>query len=185
MPHIHTEDGQHDHTVSAFIVHLDENNVPRIMLHMHRKLHKLLQPGGHVELNETPWAAIKHELVEETGFNPDQLKLLQPWLRMPMLDKANLHPFPVAHNTHSFKGQGVHKMEHMHYHTDISYGFVTREFPQDAPLEGESTDIRWLTLAELNALDPEELYSDTKTIATWVLTIAVNQWEQVPTSTYA
>ena len=53
MPHIHTEPGQHDHTVGAFIICLG-NNSPKILLHMHKKLNKLLPIGGHIELNEAP-----------------------------------------------------------------------------------------------------------------------------------
>ena len=66
MAHIHTQPGQHDHTASAYIIRTDLDT-PRIMLHLHRKIGKYLQFGGHVELNETPWQAVVHELREESG----------------------------------------------------------------------------------------------------------------------
>lgn len=77
MAHIHTNPGEHDLTASAFIVR-DDFEEPRLLLHMHKKLHILLQPGGHVELNENPWQAIEHELREETGYTFDELEVLQP-----------------------------------------------------------------------------------------------------------
>jgi len=63
MAHIHTQPGQHDHTASAYIVRTDFDE-PKIMLHLHRKIGKYLQFGGHVELHETPWQAVVHELRE-------------------------------------------------------------------------------------------------------------------------
>ena len=57
MPHIHTEPGQHDQTVSAFIFRKVDGEY-KAFLHMHRTLGTLMQVGGHVELDETPWGAI-------------------------------------------------------------------------------------------------------------------------------
>jgi len=53
MSHIHTNPGEHDQTVSAFIIRTDTAE-PELLLHVHKKLGVLLQPGGHIELNETP-----------------------------------------------------------------------------------------------------------------------------------
>lgn len=43
MPHIHNQPGQHDICVSGYIVKITESAEPRIILHKHRKLNKLLQ----------------------------------------------------------------------------------------------------------------------------------------------
>lgn len=67
MPHIHTEPGQHDLTVSAYIVRMDLPE-PAIILHKHRKLNKWLQFGGHVEPHENPWQAVQREIREESGY---------------------------------------------------------------------------------------------------------------------
>jgi len=64
MAHIHTAPNQHDHTVTAYIIRIDKDE-PRALLHMHKKLNVLLPVGGHIELDETPWAAMAHELEEE------------------------------------------------------------------------------------------------------------------------
>ena len=81
MPHLHTGLGEYDHTVSAFIVKVDSTGEPKLLLHHHKKLDVLLQPGGHIELTETPWAAIAHEIKEETGLEVTniQYQSSQPW----------------------------------------------------------------------------------------------------------
>ncbi|MEX2627812.1 MAG: NUDIX domain-containing protein, partial [Ilumatobacteraceae bacterium] len=38
-----------------------------VVLHRHRRLGIWLQPGGHVDPGETPWAAARREAAEETG----------------------------------------------------------------------------------------------------------------------
>jgi len=177
MPHIHTLDGQHDHTASAFIVHIGDRE-SKLFLHMHKKFHKLLQPGGHIELNETPWEAITHELLEETGYEIGQLEVLQPFNRIKSLPNVTVHPVPILHNTHHVDKGGKHM------HTDVGYGFITRELPQGLPAEGESTDIRWVTLSEIREFDETQIGEDTKLIATWLLEQGVNTWENVPTQLF-
>src|ERR1035437_9256827 len=98
MAHIHTNPGEHDQTASAFIVRTDKAE-PELLLHVHKILGVLLQPGGHVELDENPWNAICHEIVEETGFDLGQLMILQPKLRIDSIEGAILHPVPLVHNT--------------------------------------------------------------------------------------
>ena len=72
MPHIHNKPGQHDICVSGYIVKITEGDEPRIILHKHRKLKMLLQFGGHVELDETPWQAVLREIAEESGYDKNQ-----------------------------------------------------------------------------------------------------------------
>jgi 8-oxo-dGTP pyrophosphatase MutT (NUDIX family) len=163
MPHIHTEPGQHDHTVSAYILRYDgefgeDLSNLRLLLHMHKKLGVLLHPGGHVELHENPWAALTHEILEETGYDMDQLILVQP--NMPMVTKlsgpsAILHPLPFYSNTHDANtpelGKGGHR------HTDTTYIFLTGELPRHPLGEDESQDLRWLTLSDIENLPNNEI----------------------------
>lgn len=67
MAHIHTAPGQHDNTVTLYIVR-QFGTEWKGLLHMHRKHHRLLPVGGHVELDETPWQSAVHELREEAGY---------------------------------------------------------------------------------------------------------------------
>src|SRR3954465_16018556 len=98
MPHIHTEPGQHDHTVSAYIFRTDFSE-PKVMLHLHKKHGTYMQFGGHIELNENPWQAITHELREEAGYELDELFILQPHQRLMHLSRGAIaHLQPDSHN---------------------------------------------------------------------------------------
>lgn len=54
------------------------------------------------------------------------------------------HPTPFDMNTHSVGND--------HFHSDLCYGFVADGPAKNPPAGGESTDQRWLTLAEMAAL---------------------------------
>lgn len=176
MPHIHTGPGEHDHTASAIIIRTDGDQ-PRLLLHMHKKLGHLLQLGGHIELNETPWQAVLHEITEESGYLPSQLRLLQPRLRIKKLDRTVVHPQPVVHATHAFSSID-------HNHIDILYAFVTNEEPAQAPGNGESTDLRWLTKREIQNLPEDIIYKDTIETCEYILESIISEWEAVPLSDY-
>ena len=171
MGHIHTNYGEHDLTASAFVIR-DDFSEPRILLHMHKKLHVLLQPGGHVELNEDPWQAIEHELREESGYTFDELDVLQPKGRIPSLTNAKLHPTPLVMNTHTFTEDGSHK------HTDVSFAFLAHGEPSLQPSDGESSDIRWLNLEQLTALEPKEIFDNVREIGKYALTHVYTEWER-------
>lgn len=142
MPHIHTGPGEHDMTTSAYIVRMQDDE-PLVLVHMHKKFGKLMQAGGHIELTETPWATIAHELMEETGYVLGELSVLQPTAHRVFVENAVVHPTPFLVNTH--------KISDDHYHTDLCYAFVAQSEPSALPDEGESQDLRWLTMSELKS----------------------------------
>jgi len=113
---------------------------------MHKKQNKLMNPGGHVELNENPWQAILHELEEETGYAAHQLKIYQPPWAISSLSGAISHPIPFCVNTHEIGDTD-------HFHTDMTYIFSTDSYPENQVGEGESSDLRWLTYDEVEQLD--------------------------------
>ena len=161
MPHIHQEENQYDHTVSAFIVLIEEGKKDRVLLHRHRKLGLWFQPGGHVELNENPYQAIAHELQEETGFDLNDLALLEPrTLRLPQGIQETLHPLPLFSRSHYYIGS-----DPTHYHHDLTYGFVTDKKPQGKPAEGESQELHWFTREELAEIPSGDIHPDIRTIA--------------------
>ncbi len=177
MPHIHTEPGQHDLTVSAYIVRCDGGEW-KCLVHMHKKLHKLLQVGGHVELDETPWQALQHELLEECGYRFAELFVLQP--NDVSFDSPHyvVHPLPLSLNTHMFSVR--------HYHTDIAYGFVAESLPAGQPSEGESADIRWLTLEEMKQAGQRgEIVPDVLDTYRTVVTACVEQYVRVPSTAFS
>lgn len=172
MPHIHTAPNQHDITVSAYIVRLDESE-PLGLVHMHRKLNKLLQIGGHIELDETPWQTLAHEIAEESGYALSQLSVLQPDQRIPEIQAAIVHPVPVEMNTHLIGDN--------HYHSDLAYAFVTRELPIDQPDGDESQDLRWLSLDQLR----EMAAPDTASIYKLVMMHYLKTYHQIPTNHFS
>jgi len=176
MPHIHTKPGEHDLTTSAFIVRLDMRE-PAIMLHRHKKLGKWIQFGGHVEVNETPWQAVSHEIVEESGYAMSQLQLLQPAMRPPIISDTTFHPQPLAIHTHPFKGLD-------HFHTDITFAFVTREAPLHAVADGESSIIQAFTAGELRTIPEDDIPDNVRVLALYVLDKCLLEYEQVSTATY-
>lgn len=158
MPHIHIQPQGHDLTVTAYIVLLsDEGN--RVLFHIHKKVKKFMAPGGHVELTENPWEAITHELLEETGYDINQLKVLQPPVPKLVFEdtKTVKHPIPFMVNTHPMETNVVN-----HYHTDLSYLFTTTELPQHNVGEGESTVFQWFSEADLVAATDDEILSSMK-----------------------
>ncbi len=143
MPHIHTKPGQHDMTVSAYIVRKKVGEW-QCLVHLHRKLGVLMQVGGHIELDETPWQAMAHELEEESGYTLAELAILQPDLAQPRVTGAVTHPLPFMMNTHT-AGPA-------HYHSDTCYAFVAEQPPRAKPKDGESQDVRWLSINDMKAL---------------------------------
>lgn len=127
-------------TISAYIVRLDSDE-PLCLVHMHRKIGKLMQIGGHIELNETPWQTAAHELEEESGYKLSELQIVQHTAER-AVDTTNIsHPAPFLMNTHN--------VGNSHYHSDLCFGFVAHNPPKHAAADGESTDLRWLSLVEL------------------------------------
>lgn len=176
MPHIHTGPGEIDHTVTAYIIR-DDMEEPRVLLHRHKKLNKLLPVGGHIEINETPWAAMAHEIEEESGYLLDDLDILQPTPRIGQYDEVIVHPQPLIMTTHDITDE--------HFHSDTSYLFVAHDDPKIELADDESADIRWLTHSELIALDPAEIWDNTRGTYLQALELFYPQWEYLPASAFS
>lgn len=164
-------------SVTAFIVRVDESE-PKILLHMHRKFGTLMPPGGHIELDETPWAAISHELEEESGYRLDELDILQPKLRLTGATGVIIHPQPFLSNTHPIPGE--------HFHTDLDYLFIAHAAPNHAPHEGESSDLRWLTASEVAALSDEQIKPNIREMCAFVFGALLDSpaHERVPAASF-
>lgn len=175
MPHIHSEPSQYDHTVSAFIIKLDEE--PRIILHKHKYVGKYLHFGGHIELDESPWQSLTREIKEESGYSLSQLKLLQPKNSLKKLGDLVIHPQPFLHVTYHYK-------ELDHYHSDLKYVFITKEEPEDKPQKNESEDIKSFTRKEIINLEEDDMTYHDKEICLYVFTVVLKDWEPVDPSAY-
>lgn len=177
MSHIHTNDYEHDFTITGYIVRADKSS-PRALLHIHKKYGMLLPVGGHIELSENPWQAMEHELLEESGYALDQLHILQPTSRIKNIARVAHHPQPVLFNTHSVPGG-------KHFHSDIAYGFVADSAPSSSVAEGESTDLRWFTRDELLQLTTDEIYENTRQIYLFMIDHALTEWDHIPATDFS
>ncbi len=52
-----------------------------------------------------------------------------------------MHPQAIVNDTHNVGNE--------HYHSDLCYGFVVTHRPRDTVHGDESSDLRWMTLSEL------------------------------------
>lgn len=103
-----------------------------VLLHRHKRLGLWLQPGGHLEPGETPWAAARREAEEETGLR------FEAWSARPPLAHLDVHP----------GGRG-------HTHLDLRYLLRVDGDPTPRPPAGESPDVRWWAWPEAIAMaDP-------------------------------
>jgi 8-oxo-dGTP pyrophosphatase MutT (NUDIX family) len=140
MAHIHEKI---DFTASVFIVHEG-----KVFLHLHKKLNKWLQPGGHIELDEGPLEAAVREVKEETGLDIE----LVGGEQLPELADSTEDILPP-------KFLNRHPFNEVHEHIDFTYfGRVIggKLMPEDG------VEVRWLTEAELKTAD---IYPTTRAYA--------------------
>lgn len=108
----------------------------QVLLLRHRLLGIWVQPGGHVEEGETPWAAARRETAEETG------------LEVHLAGAEGGTPPPLLH-------VDVHQAAHGHTHLDLRYLLALEGDPTPRPPEDESQAVAWFGLGDAVALaDP-------------------------------
>ena len=153
MAHIHE---MIDFTTSAFVLHPTEK---KLLLLKHRKIGKWLQPGGHIELDENPWEALKHELLEETGLALNKCELLLQ-TSQPNARGSEVLPLPFHINQHPFNEK--------HQHIDLCY--LLRANTQTLTEKPDGADaIKWLSRTEIKKLNTDqELFDGTYDICEWI-----------------
>lgn len=174
MAHLHTMPGGHDVTASAMIFRLDGDE-PRMLVHLHRKLGWWLQPGGHVEHTEDPWQALVHEVREEAGFDVDQLMVCQPLAPIDSFGSDVPHPTPSMLSTH--------EVTPGHFHSDLKFCLIADGDPRHSVAEGESTHLRWVSVAEYADMDGHG--ADVLAMMRSLVEGALPSWPRFPATTFA
>lgn len=134
-------------TASAVVLDVASGTV---LLHLHRRLDRWLQPGGHIDPGEPPEDAAVRETIEETG-----VAVAHP-IGGPLVLHLDEHPGPDGH-----------------VHLDLRYLLLAdRTAPRVA--EGETTGagpgptLRWVTPAEAHDLTDRSLTRALDVAAAWL-----------------
>ncbi len=133
MAHIHE---RIDFTVVVVVVHDS-----RVLLVHHRKLDRWLPLGGHIDLDEDPETAALREAREESGLEVELL---------------GERPPTTGHGTRALiapRFLDIHRISDTHEHVGMIY-WARPKAGELTLAPDEHRDIRWVTWAELDALQP-------------------------------
>ena len=123
-------------TTSAFII---DPACTEILLLKHKTLNRWLQPGGHVEADDSLLLSALREAEEETGIPKAELRNVSVFSTKEVPFDIDSHYIPT----------NPKKQEDGHYHHDLRYLF---EYTGDGNIvfnTDESTGLKWVKLADL------------------------------------
>jgi len=132
-------------TASAYIFH-----EKRVLLIFHEKFQKWLPPGGHVEANETPAAATKREVLEETGLEIEFIKQENLWVNYPHAVSFERPYICLLENISPYKDKPAHQ------HIDFVYIARPLHPTQEVP-----KCCTWFDYSQIQSLEPQvEIFQD-------------------------
>lgn len=135
-----------DFCASVFIINPETK---KILLVKHKKFNKWVQPGGHLEPNETPEEAALREVYEETG-----LKITLIGERFPR-ESDFIRPLGIQKN-----------ISNEHLHIDIIYAGVPNYSTDATVNKEESYGAKWFSRGELDHI---EVFEDIKITMEYLL----------------
>jgi len=124
-------------TATTFVVY--EN---KTLLLLHKRSHRWLPPGGHIERDELPEEAAVREVKEETGLDAT---LFTPDVPLHFGDdeaRQLIRPFHII----------LEDINPYHQHIDFIY-YATASTDILLPGDGETRHLKWLTKHELEKMD--------------------------------
>ena len=130
-------------TASGFVVSPDGSSL--LLIH-HRRLDRWLQPGGHIDPEDTsPIAAAAREVLEETGVAVEPI--------LGNLIDLDIHPIPPR------------APEPAHEHFDLRFAF--RALGETLVADDEVHDVKWVPWGDLNTYAVDESVARATTILRW------------------
>lgn len=144
---VYGENMKKEYCASVFVINPINK---KILLVHHKKYNKWVQPGGHIEDNETPEEAALREVYEETGV---KVKLLGG--RFPREDDF-IKPLGIQRNRNL---KGI-------VHIDFIYPAVPVNKIETIINVNENNDVRWFSREELNQVD---VFPDIKITMDYIL----------------
>jgi len=119
-------------TASAFVLSPDRASV---LLIFHGKLHRWLQPGGHVDPEDADIiAAARREITEEVG-------LSNLTLNGPGIFDVDVHTIPAL------------KTDPSHHHFDVRFLFIAAS--RDFVVGSDARDGRWFDLQQVHTVETD------------------------------
>ena len=121
-------------TASAFVLSPDQN---QLLLILHGKLHRWLQPGGHVNPEDADiLAAARREVAEEVGMHN------LPFRDGPRIFDVDVHRIPAIGDSPE------------HHHFDVRVLFVAPDL--SATAGSDAKDAQWVALDRVHAWETDE-----------------------------
>lgn len=117
-------------TASSIILNQDRD---KILLILHRKLNKWLQPGGHCDGNTDTFDVARTEVMEEIGLSADDFVTAKTIFRVD-IHEFNFNDVPI------------------HDHYDIRYVSIIDQDVELTKNDREVIDLRWFDFDELQDL---------------------------------
>ncbi|MEI6266544.1 MAG: NUDIX domain-containing protein [bacterium] len=130
-------------TASALVF----NSAGHILLLKHKKLGVWLDPGGHIESDETPDDAIVREVKEETGLDVEIISEIDTNLSDPINDIT-----PLA-KPYTILSELISKGDESHYHIDLFYICKIVGGETLSAGEGESVEVGFFSEKEIGELE--------------------------------